>query len=187
VVISVLSAALYFVSFSGMCCAPPPRPPSILGMTGGVPTTVACGSTVGALYKESVSITNSSSTFTTDTLGLKVVPTGGGSTVPDVAPPASGSPCPASGGYYVALEDPNGSEVACWTGVSAGGAPVWSSPYSYTCINPNGAVLGSPIAISEGQSLIVFMYGRYVPPMGGTYTLQAYGLSYVDISGSVDL
>jgi hypothetical protein len=118
---------------------------------------------------------------------LKVVPTAGGLPVTNVAPPASGSPCPATGGFYVSLNNSAGAALACWAGVMVTGAPVWSSPTSGSCTSPNGGPLGSPVTIMGGQTFVVYMYGSTypgVPPMAGAYTLQPYG---VDFGGSVEL
>jgi hypothetical protein len=162
-------------------CGPP-------GWVGGLPSSTSCGTTADALYFESVSVTSTSTDFTTNTVGLKVIPTAGGLSVPNVEPPASGSPCPTRGGFYVALESSSGQSVACWTNVSVGGSLVWSSPTSGVCANPNGAALGSPITIDGGMSLIVYMYGAgVVPPMGGAYTMQAYGINGATVAGEVDL
>jgi hypothetical protein len=140
------------------------------------------------MYYEGVPVSTSSSSLTTNTLGLKVIPSAGGPPVVDVAPPAKNSPCPTTGGFYVGLYDSAGNAVACWTNVSVGGSIVWVSPTSGVCSNPNGEPLQSPIILSSGQSLVVYMYGKnVVPPMAGAYTMQAYGINGASVSGSVDL
>jgi hypothetical protein len=152
-----------------------------VGWVGGVPTRTACGTTAGALYFESVSITSTPVTMTTNTLGLKVIPTAGGTSIPNVAPPAGGSPCPTSGGFYIVLERSYGAVLACWTG-----GTIWTSPIAGTCPSAVGAALASPITIVGGQSLVVYMYGAsVVPPMADAYTLQTFGQSGTSIS--VDL
>jgi len=161
---------------------------SVIGMAGGNVTTVACGTTAGALYKESVSIPSLTVTVATNEFGLKVLPTLGGSSVALVEPPASGSACPTSGGFYVALANSAGTVIACESGPLVNGSAVWSSPTSDACANPVGAVLGSPITISIGQTFVVYMYGTgVVPPMAGAYTMQVYGIGGTIVSGSVDL
>jgi hypothetical protein len=185
IIFAGLSILLFADTGSGGCC-PLSKSPS-LGMAAGASTSTACGTTPGALYIESVAITSTSSTITTNMLGLKVVPTVGGLPVKNVAPPASESPCPTTGGFYVSLNNSAGTAVACWAGVIVTGAPVWSSPTSGVCTNPNGGPLGSPITIMGGQTFVVYMYGSTypgVPPMAGAYSLQPYGVNF---GGSVEL
>jgi len=158
--------------------------PATIGMAGGVPATMACGTTAGALYYESVSITSTSGTITTSTFGLKVVPTAGGYAVKNAVPPSSGSPCPTSGGFYVSLANAAGTAVGCWSG----GTGSWSTPTGGTCGNQAGSTLSSPVAIAGGQTFVVYMYGSsLVPPMAGAYTMQVYGIGGATVSGSVDL
>jgi len=162
------------------CCS---GPPLALGMVPSIPANTTCGTTAGALYYESVSISSTSGSITTNTLGLKVVPTQGGSVVANVPPPTRGSLCPTTGGFYIALVSPTGVEVACWTGGS-----VWTSPTAGVCAIPIGNVLGSPITLSRGQTLTVYMYGTgLVPPMEGAYALQAFGTDGHSVSGEADL
>jgi hypothetical protein len=146
-----------------------------------------CGTTPGALFFEPVTLTPITGTITTNMLGLRVIPTAGGEAVKNVAPPASGSPCPANGGFYASLNNSAGTAVACWAGVLVGGSPAWSSPTSGICANPNGAPLGSPITLTGSDTLGVYMYGSVypgVPPMAGDFTLDAYGINGYSVSGS---
>jgi hypothetical protein len=177
----------WFLSFGGnRCCV---ARPASLGMAGSVPTSTACGTTAGALYFESVQVTGTSATITTNTLGLKVAPTSGEVAVTNLAPPASGSPCPTSGGFYVTLINAAAAIVACWTGVVASGSPVWSAPSGSpaACPSTNPTTAVPVVTITSGQSFVVYMYGSYVPPMAGTYTMVAFGLNGASVSGSVDL
>ena len=168
---------------SGGGCTGEYRTPFSIGLAGSVPSNATCGTTSRALYFESVSITATSWTVTTNMFGVKVLPTAGGAAVTNVVPPSSGSACPANGGFYVTLVDAEGAVLACWSGGS-----VWTSPISGICANPKGASLGSPVTISGGQTLVVYMYGTgVVPPMAGAYTMQVYGQGCSIVSGSVDL
>ena len=182
--------SIWYLSYRP-CCTEGSPPLVIQFSKGGVPSSTACGTTAGALYQEAVPVTSTTGTITTNTLGLKMIPTAGGSAVTNVAPPSSGSPCPATGGFYVALNNSAGTIVACWTGVVVSGDPVWSSPTSGACANPNGAPLGSPITISAGDTLGAYMYGSTypgVPPMAGAFSLQPYGTNGAYFStGGVDL
>jgi hypothetical protein len=185
-VIATLWVILSYVLVSCYGCGIGPRPLSI-GMAGGTPTTMACGTTANALYKESVSVTSTSGVITTNTLGLKVVPTAGGPNVANVAPPSSGSACPTTGGFYVALSDSGGTTIACLTGVVVGGSPVWSAPSgnSATCPSTNPITAVSSITINGGQTLVVYIYGEGNPV--GAFSMQAYGLGGATVSGLIDL
>jgi hypothetical protein len=184
VVVGVVAyIALVIIASRNAVCDCGSRPTSI-GMVGGVPTTAACGITTNALYTETVSVTSTWNTVTTSNLGLKIVPTDGGVAVNNVAPPASSSACPTSGGYYVSLENSADTVVACWSG----GLIAWSYPTSGACSNSVGAILSSAVTLQGGDSLVVYMYGtNVVPPMAGAYTMEAFGLSSSTVSGSVDL
>jgi hypothetical protein len=188
----VLLMALSFYGLAiytqGLPCYGCGGKPATLFLAGASPTTTVCGTTVSALYVESVSITSTYSTITTNMLGLKILPEAGGPVVPNVAPPAGGLACPASGGFYVALESTAGSVMACWSNGTASKAYAWSSPISGTCATPVGAILSSAITISGGERFVVCMYGSgVVPPMAGAYMMQAYGLGGTTVSGQVDL
>jgi hypothetical protein len=155
-----------------------------IGMAASIPEKTACGTTVGALYIESVPITSVSSSYvTTSTLGLKIMPVSGGTAVVNVAPPANNSVCPSSGGFYASLQDEQGNVLACWSG-----GQEWSSPTHGACSNTAGPSIGSPITFASGQEFVVSMYGSgVVPPMAGAYTMYAYGINGATVTGAADL
>jgi flagellin-like protein len=193
VAITVVLAAVLYVLVSGYLGSTGAKPSS-LGMAGGLATTTTCGTTAGALYFESVSITSTSSTITTTTLGLKIIPAAGGLAFGNGNTIAAASACPAAGGYFVGLVSAAGTTLACWVGQTVASSPVWSTLSGSSCVTTTTAAattLGTAQTITGGETLVVYMYGtsnsNTVPPMSGAYTMQAYGLSGATVSGSVDL
>jgi flagellin-like protein len=196
VAITVVLAAVLYVLVSGYLGSTGSKPTTV-GMVGGISATKPC--TAGTLYHESISITSTSGSVTTNTLGLKVVPTAGGLNVPNVAAGVSGATCPATatGGWYAALMSASGNAVACYTNGGGSGTPTWSQVPSaltvggYPCVGTPITSAPSPaVVVGGGQTLIVYMFGgtsNYVPPMAGSFTMQSYGLGGTTVSGSVDL
>jgi hypothetical protein len=189
----LLGGAVFFMGYGqGSACPGNARCPcsggcliSSVQLIGSAPVGVTCNSTGGEVYSEQMSITGTTNTVTTETLGLKIIPTYGGLAVNVSTPGAwtagSAGECPTNG----------------WWGelVSAGGSPLaWyqsscSDAYSEPCwsANQDGTSAVAGVTISGGQFLMVYMIGQHPADPNGNYTMQAYGLGGDTVSGSVDL
>jgi len=155
---------------------------STVGMAGSIPSSAECGSDAGLVHYESISVTSTSSTVTTSTLGLKVIPTSGGIAVtistPGAWTSAGGGACPTSG-WWAELVSPAGSSMA-WFQSACQSAPCWSA-------SSGGTTATSAVALTGGQTIVVFITGQTPANPAGAFTMQAYGLGGSTVSGSVDL
>lgn len=172
-------AAVLYVLVSGYISGSGTKPPANIGFSNSIPSSVGCSSAVS--YYELVSVDSASTGITTDDLSLSITSVVGGTHLAATASEASTNNCPGSGvssGWWVLLDHPDGTLLAClssndsgaWVGVSGGGC--------------TDAPPASSIAISSGDTLVVYVVGTNP---AGTYNLNAGGVGDFAVSGTVQL
>jgi len=179
-VVAVLASIVYLV-VTGYISSPGAKRPAYIGLLKTTPQIAGCNG--GSVYYESVDVTSTSGVVSTGTLGLKILPSAGGS------PPVISSnktwqvgftsvACPQSG-WWAVLNSAGGNALACF---SSNGLGFWAPVSATGCGNRTV----SPPVVLGGGDLIVF-YDVGIGGMGGFYTVQAYGLGGAAMAGSTDL
>ena len=187
VAITVVLAAVLYVLVSGYLGSTGAKPASI-GMASSVPTSATCstltapslaGTGATVVYYESLSITSTSSTVTTNTAGFKVIPTTGG--IPATQGTVTATSACTAGVWYMVLESATGAAVGCYTSALAG---AWATPVGGACGSTATTALSPAVPFSGGQTLIVYMVSTNP---AGAYSLQVYGINGATVSGQADL